>query len=901
MKPVLAVRATLLLVAISLALAGCNGDSNEMSQEEIQYLSHLDQSRFFQRQGELKASTLEARSAIEMQPDRIEPYLVIINNLLTAGDARNAERQLDKLLSNSEVGEQSISQQNLNEAALIRAKARLMQQEFDEALAALEKLKEADRVQQMEGALIKGEIHLAAGRPDAAREAYSTARDIDSGEAAPLIGLSKVAYSQNNPEQGDEYIAQAEKLNPDNVELWLWKARLAHAAGDWADAEQAYVNALETIGQYDVMTYQKFETMSALINVLREQGKSSEAFVYEEILAKSAPGTIRSNLIAAQEAFNNGELDNAARYLEEVLAQAPGQGQAALMLGIIRYRQGRPEEAEALLAPVAAMEDSEQARKLLAATRLQMRNPEGAREILANLEDQDSDPETLALVGIASLVSGDTESGEQFIEKSLDLAPDNNSLRLRYATYLVRTGQTDRAIKQANQVLKNDPESEQARLLVIQAHVSADNNDAAIAAASDWVDEQPKSVAALVTRGNVAANAENIEEARQYYQRAVEADSENPAPLNALGNLARLRDEPDQAKEYYRRAIELSPDNSQALQGLSSVMAREELTALMERVREKHPDAYGPRLVLLESALIDNNTQQADDLTASLLEREDESRPAPVESLVASVYHGIATQLAQRERLEQASDVLRRGRILFPENEEIGIQAAAIQFTEGNTEGARDILRDVKQQHPESATPFRIEARYFERQEKYQEAAELYQLALELDQTAELGIAHARALARSGQRNKAIEALENARQAFPRNPQILMNLAMLHQENEAPEKAIPPYEELLEVTPRNVVALNNLAWIYHQQGDDRAMELARQAFELNSGNAAIADTYGWILFKAGQTEESLPVLEKAHELQPDSEEIAMHLAEAYRATGRDADAKRVLEKFGDQG
>ncbi|MCR8915837.1 tetratricopeptide repeat protein [Marinobacter panjinensis] len=897
MKPVLAVRATLLSVAISLALAGCSGnDSDEMSQEEIQYISHLDQSRFFQRQGELKASTLEARSAIELQPNRIEPYLVIVNNLLTAGDARNAERQLDQLLS--DVGEQSISQPNRNKAALIRAEANLMQQEFDDALAALEELKEPDRVQQLEGALIKGDIHLAAGRLDAAREAYSVARDIDSGEAEPLIGLSKVAYSQNDPEQANKYIAQAEELNQDNVELWLWKGKVAQNEENWADAEQAYVNALETIGQYDIMTYQKFGTMSALINVLREQGKSSEAFVYEEILAKSAPGTIRSNLIAAQEAFNNGELNNAARYLEEVLAQAPSQEQAALMLGIIRYRQGRPEEAEALLAPVANMDDSQQARKLLAATRLQMRNPEGAKEILANLEDQDSDPETLALVGIASLVSGDTESGEQFIEKSLELAPDNNTLRLRYATYLVRTGKTDSAIEQANRVLETDPESEQARLLVVQAHVSSNNNDAAIAAASDWVKEQPESVAALITRGNVAANAENIQEAKQYYQRAVEADSENPAGLNALGNLARLRNETEQAKDYYRRAIELSPDNGQALQGISSVMPREELTALMERIRKQHPEAYGPRLILLESALVDDNTQRADDLTASLLERESESSPAPAESAVASVYHGIATQLAQRERLEQASDVLRRGRILFPENEEIGIQAAAIQFTQGNTKEARDILRDVKQQHPESAAPFRVEARYFERQEEYQEAAELYQLALELEQTAELEVAHARALVRSGQRVKAVESLENARQAFPRNPQILMNLAMLHQENEAPEKAIPPYEELLEVTPRNVVALNNLAWIYHQQGDERAMELARQAFELNSDNAAIADTYGWILFKAGQTEESLPVLEKAHELQPGSEEIAMHLAEAYRATGRDADAKRVLEKFG---
>jgi len=899
MKPVSVVRATLLTVAISLTLAGCGESEQEMSQDDIQYLSHMDQSRFFQRQGELKASTLEARSAIELQPERVEPYLLIIDNLLTAGDARNAERMLDQLLS--DIGEDSISQQNANDAALIRSESRLMQREYEEALAALDMLEDPDRVQQLESALLEGEIHLAAGRLNEAAEAYSTAQGTDPNAVQPLIGLARVAYRQSKPGEAEQYIAQAEELDPNHVELWLLKANIAQDRRDWPEAEKALINALETIGQYDIMTYQKFESMSALVNVLREQGKSSEAFVYEEILAKSAPGTMMSNLNAAQEAFNEGELDNAARYLEEVLTQSPGHEQASLMLGLVRFRQGRAEEAEALLAPVADMGNSDQARKLLAATRLQLRNPEGAREVLANMENQDSDPETLALVGMASLISGDTESGEQFIQKSLELAPENNNLRLRYATYLVRTGETARAIEQANQVLQNNPESERARLLIVQAHVSSDNNDAAIAAASDWVKAQPQSAAALVTRGNVAANAENFEEAKQFYQKAVEADTENPTGFNALGNLARLRGDTEEAKDYYRRAVELAPDNRQALQGISSVMPREELTTLMESIQAQNPNAYGPRLVLLESALINNNTQLADELTAGLLEREDESRPAPAESVVASIYHGIGTQMAQRNQLQQASDVLRRGRILFPENEDIGLQAAAIQFTVGNTKEARDTLRDVKQQHPESAGPFLVEARYFERQGEFKEAAELYQLALELEQTAELEVARARALVQSGQRTKAVEALENARQEFPRNPQILMNLAMFHQENEAPEKAIQPYEELLEVTPRNAVALNNLAWIYHQKGDDRAMELARQAYELNPNSAAIADTYGWILFQGGQAEESLPILEKAHELQPDSEEIAMHLAEAYRANGRDADAKRVLERFSDRG
>ena len=100
------------------------------------------------------------------------------------------------------------------------------------------------------------------------------------------------------------------------------------------------------------------------------------------------------------------------------------------------------------------------------------------------------------------------------------------------------------------------------------------------------------------------------------------------------------------------------------------------------------------------------------------------------------------------------------------------------------------------------------------------------------------------------------------------------------------------------MAPNNVVALNNLAWIYHENGDDRAIELARRAYELSRDNGAVADTYGWILFKAGETKKSLPILEKALELKPDSQEIAMHLAEVYRASGRDSDAKRILEKFG---
>lgn len=883
------------IVLLSVLLGGCGDNGEEMSQEEIQYLSHIDQARFFQRQGELKASTIEARSAIELQPKSAEPYLIIINNLLTAGDARNTERQLNLLME--EIDPSTISQSTLNNAALVRSEANLMQGDFEEALKALDAMKSPDRAQEQDAALLKGQIHLASGNPEAALESYDHARSLAPDSAEPLVGLSKVAILEGQPEKAQDLIEKARDVDPQNPELALWVAQLAHRNGQWEKAEQAYIEALESIGQYDVMTYRKFETMSALIDVLREQGKAAEAFVYEEILSKSAPGTIRSNLIAAQEAVNQGNLDTAVRYLEETLNQAPNHEQAALMLGLIRYRQGRPEEAEALLEPLAALEGSEQAQKLLAATRLQQRNVAGAKEVLASVKDQGSDPETLALVGIASLVSGDKESGEQMIERSLELAPQNNSLRLRYAAYLTQEGQTAKAIDQIQTVIKNDPTLDQARLLLIQAHASADDLAAARKAAENWLKQQPDNLNAMIALGNIAARAGNPAEAETYFKKAAKADPKSAAPLVSLGTLSLSQKKPEQAETFFIRAIKLQPDNQQALRGLTSVMERSEITALMEDILKEQPDAIGPRLVLLESALIDGNQSKADELTAGLLERENADEPAPAANLVATVYHGIASQLAQRDQLEQAMNILRRGRVLFPENEQIGLQAAIVAFAQDDTQNAREILSDVKQSHPESAAPFIVEARYLQQQEKYKQAADLYQLALEKERTAELEVSYAQALAQDGQNAKALESLTAAQESFPNSETLLTNLAILQQQSGNTEAATKTYARLIEIAPNNVVALNNLAWMYHEQNNPQAVELARKAYELNSNNAAVADTYGWILFKAGNTEESLPILEKAHELQPDSLEIATHLTEAYRAVGRDSDAKQIIEKL----
>jgi tetratricopeptide (TPR) repeat protein len=893
MNAVSTLRATLLAAAIAAGLAGCSDNQEEMSQEEIQYLSHLDQSRFFQGQGELKASTREARSAIELQPERPDPYLVILDNLLKAGDAINAERQLEILLQN--IPAESLTRTVENQASLIRARANLMQGEFQEAITALDGLQSPDRPEQQTAAIIRGQTLMAAGKPQEARAAFQAANDI-TPSAEAQVGLSKVAWQQNQDDQVQAHIAQAEEIDANSPELWLWKAKLAEQSEDWAAAEEAYIRALEDIGRYDIMTYQKYETMSALIRALREQGKSSEAFVYEEILAKSAPGTIKSNLTAAQTAYQEGNLEDAARYLEEIRAQAPGNEQAALMLGLVKFRQGRVEEAERLLAPVAELGESDIASKLVAASRLQMRDPEGAQKILENLDTTETDPSVLAMVGIASLSTGDIETGEKLIEESLSLSPDNQQLRSRYVRYLIASNQSDKALEQINILRDQASDSAMVKSLAIRAYLNSGDTSQAISLADQWLKDAPNDLSALMTRGELAAQSSDYDSAAGYFRRAVETHPDNPAPRVALGRLALAQNAQSEARQHFSKAVNLAPNDMQALQGMARVYSAEELEPEMEKLVEAHPQAAAPKLILLEIALTQGDQTQADELAADLLERESPDTPAPAAQAVANIFGGVGTKLRRNDLTEQAREVLQRGRVLFPENENIALQAASLAFSQTQGDEARRILQEVKRNHAQSPGPYLVEADHFANQKQFQQAAELYQLAISKGAGADTKLALVRSMEQSGRLEDAIEYADNALDEHPRHQGLLVTIAMLHQQQGNRAQAIEAYEGVLATNPRNSLALNNLAWIYHEEGNDRASELSRQAYELNPENPAIADTHGWILFKSGQTEASLPILEKAHELDPESREIALHLAEAYRAAGRSADARRILEK-----
>jgi Flp pilus assembly protein TadD len=101
-------------------------------------------------------------------------------------------------------------------------------------------------------------------------------------------------------------------------------------------------------------------------------------------------------------------------------------------------------------------------------------------------------------------------------------------------------------------------------------------------------------------------------------------------------------------------------------------------------------------------------------------------------------------------------------------------------------------------------------------------------------------------------------------------------------------------EKVLRAEPDNVTALNNLSWLYHQAGDDRALALARRAYQLQPKSPHVADTLGWILLAEGQVPEAVSTLAEASMLAPREPDIAFHYAAALARHGARPEAERRL-------
>ena len=103
--------------------------------------------------------------------------------------------------------------------------------------------------------------------------------------------------------------------------------------------------------------------------------------------------------------------------------------------------------------------------------------------------------------------------------------------------------------------------------------------------------------------------------------------------------------------------------------------------------------------------------------------------------------------------------------------------------------------------------------------------------------------------------------------------------------------------KILVIEPDSVAALNALGYTLADRTDryQEALELINRARAADPDNAAIIDSYGWVLYRLGRPEDALGELRRAFALQKDAE-IGAHLGEVLWVLGKREEARKYFEQ-----
>jgi tetratricopeptide (TPR) repeat protein len=415
---------------------------------------------------------------------------------------------------------------------------------------------------------------------------------------------------------------------------------------------------------------------------------------------------------------------------------------------------------------------------------------------------------------------------------------------------------------------------------------------------------------------------------------------------------------PAEATGAYRRAIELDPDDERGYLGLAKVQAarekfaeaeatlrdlvgrvpasvdghyrlaqrlasRDDLSASVAQLRnvlEHDPDHIDARLDLARALRRQGHLDQAIEQTRSAFDRagqdmdvaeelfwllcEADDRQAAIDLLTLldddrsdtdalAVIARLDRGLGRFDEARAISD-----RIAKRDADAGAVALAELQIAQGDPQAAARTALAVAEGAQQFTTARRIAGEALLAAGDPRRALEVIEPARRAKpRDPDLAVLAASALADSGNADDGRKLLAGLRAA---KDDLAIRIAQGRFEDHAgqPAAAIAIFEDILRARPNLVTALNQAGYLLaetNQRLDVAARYLAR-ARMLSPGEPAILDSWGWLLLRRGNAREAIRALLQAVRFAPREPEILYHLAAAWAADGSPRTAREVLDR-----
>lgn len=193
-------------------------------------------------------------------------------------------------------------------------------------------------------------------------------------------------------------------------------------------------------------------------------------------------------------------------------------------------QQGRPSEAEDLIAPVLA---------------------EGRTS--ANL---------LTLGGMVAYRLNRTDLAIKRLQEAVERDPAHADAAYNLGVLLLQTGRVERAIESFREVMERRPEHVQAAANLAEALLASDQPEEAVRICRQALTHARRAGTLWLAMGEGLRRLDKLEEAETALREAKLILGATPDVLNRLGILRRVQGRIEEAESCYRRALEAQPDRA---------------------------------------------------------------------------------------------------------------------------------------------------------------------------------------------------------------------------------------------------------------------------------------------------------------------------------------------------
>lgn len=795
------------------------------------------------------------------------------------------------------------------------------------ALAFLLRTRELD-TNHVEARLRAAQILSLLGQPKAARAEAEWILDRQPTNEEALLVLAESPRSTNELAEVQQRLAALQGALANTPGQSLTEAVLAMMRRDSNTAARATLEAVRRAPQ-SIVAHQ---VRAAFLLSRNDLTNAVQAF---ETAARLAPERSLIPLRLAELYLQLGDRVRGRAVVSNLLARAADYLPAQVQMLKLDLAEGRLDECEAMIQRVLARENTDYDALLARAQVLLARGKREAAlkemERVVGLFPQSAQAQYH--YAITLLVNEDSTRASAALNQALTLEPGHVDATLLLARLQMRRGDTAAAVRALTELVRQRPRLVSARLALAEAHGLRGEFAPALAIFDGLIKEYPREAQFHFLRGLVLRDLQKLDDAYAAFEQARALSPDNPQVLRQMVEVQLARRQFDAARQLLAEPLAKDPRAAEprvllALTHLAEGdLARAE--EILTQTLEVAPEARAAYLMLAQVLLAAGKQQQALDRLEQAVTKNPKDVPAWMQvgmlrdSLgrheeAAQAYrkllevnprfqpalNNLAYLLSEHfQQLDEALALARQARELAPKDPATADTLGWIAWRKGDYAWSQTLLEEAAQ-----GLPAEPEVQYHLGMVHYmlgQEAAArtALQRALAENTRDYRGKDQARTalnllnLDPERADAAALAALEQRLQAVPSDPVAARRLAAICERRGEVDRAVKLYEGLLKANPRALFALVRLAELQATRLNNpaRALELARQARNLDPEGALTAQQVGRVAWRAGDVRWAYSLLQDSLRKAPDVPDVRFDYAVAACHIGRLNEAESHLE------